>query len=512
MPERMIKQFSPLCSIATVLTLATFSALSITQTAADEIDPQARPNIVIVLADDLGYGDVQAFHKDSKIPTPNLNAMAKQGMIFTDAHSGSAVCTPTRYGLLTGRYCWRSRLKRGVLFPPKDAPLIENGRPTIASFLKENGYRTAMVGKWHLGIGWQKKSAQANDTDLPVDFNAPINDGPNEKGFDQWFGIAASLDMIPYSYLRDHQLVEPADETQEKLDFPRFVRAGPKSSQFDPGDVLDTLASEAIKFIDSASKQDAPFFLYLPLTSPHKPAWPHERFVGKTELGPYGDFVHQTDATIGQVIDALDKNGVADNTLVIVTSDNGSYMKRTAAGEKDHVELPSTQGYRTEHHRANGQWRGTKADIWEAGHRVPFLVRWPGQVAPDTSSDRPTVMTDIFATVAEVLGQKAPAAAEDSFSFREEMIGLESPQRPPLILHSVSGMFAIRDGDWKLVLGNGSGGREKPRGKSFERPYFLANLAEDPEEATNRTEGQPEVVERLEKSFKQIAGDWENSR
>ena len=501
-----------LCSIVWMVTVAAmFTALSCQQLVADEVDTQVRPNVVIVLADDLGYGDVQAFNKDSNIPTPHLNALAKQGMMFTDAHSNSAVCTPTRYGLLTGRYCWRSRLKRGVLFPPKDAPLIENGRPTIASFLKKNGYQTAMVGKWHLGIGWQK-SKQPGDKKPKVDFNAPISDGPNEKGFDQWFGVAASLDMVPYSFLRDHQLVEPVDETQERQGFPRFVRAGPKASQFDPGDVLDALASEAIKFIDSAAKKEAPFFLYLPLTSPHKPAWPHERFVGKTTLGPYGDFVHQTDATIGQVIDALDKNGVADNTLVIVTSDNGSYMKRTKAGDKDHVELPTTQGYRAEHHRANGPWRGTKADIWEAGHRVPFLVRWPGQVAPDSSSDRATVMTDIFATVAEVLGQKAPAEAEDSFSFLGSMKGLESPKRPPLILHSVGGMFAIRDGDWKLVLGNGSGGREKPRGKPFEPPYFLANLAEDPAEATNRAEQQSEVVGRLEESFKQIAGDWKNLR
>jgi len=268
-----------------LVTVATFTTLSIEQLVADEVAVQDRPNIVIVLADDLGYGDVQAFHKESKIPTPYLNALAKQGMIFTDAHSNSAVCTPTRYGLLTGRYCWRSRLKRNVLYPPKDAPLIENGRPTIASFLKQNGYQTAMVGKWHLGIGWQKNE-QAGDTDLPVDFNSPITDGPNEKGFDQWFGVAASLDMIPYSFLRDHQLVHPVDETQEKQEFPRYVRKGPKASQFDPGDVLDTLASEAIKFIDSAAKKDAPFFLYLPLTSPHKPAWPHERFVGKTALGP----------------------------------------------------------------------------------------------------------------------------------------------------------------------------------------------------------------------------------
>jgi len=187
-------------------------------------------------------------------------------------------------------------------------------------------------------------------------------------------------------------------------------------------------------------------------------------------------------------------------------------MKRSAAGEEDHVDLPATQGYRVEHHQANGPWRGTKADIWEAGHRVPFLVRWPGQVAADSTSDRPTVMTDIFATVAEVLGLKAPVEAEDSFSFRQEMTGLDPQERPPLILHSVRGMFAIRDGDWKLVLGNGSGGRQNPRGKPFERPYFLANLAEDPAEQTNRAEQQSEVVGRLEESFKQIAGDWKNLR
>jgi len=250
MPRKMPKQFSALYLIVAV---ATCAALSISQLEADDVGPQVHPNIVIVLADDLGYGDVQAFHKESKIPTPDLNALAKQGMIFTDAHSNSAVCTPTRYGLLTGRYCWRSRLKRGVLFPPKDEPLIENGRPTIASFLKENGYQTAMVGKWHLGIGWQK-SKQAGDKNPTVDFNAPISDGPNEKGFDQWFGVAASLDMVPYSFFRDHQLVEPVDETQEKQDFPRYVRAGPKASKFDPGDALDTLAGEAIKFIDSAAE------------------------------------------------------------------------------------------------------------------------------------------------------------------------------------------------------------------------------------------------------------------
>ncbi|MEC8943130.1 MAG: sulfatase-like hydrolase/transferase, partial [Verrucomicrobiota bacterium] len=245
----------------------------------------AKPNIVIILADDMGYGDVGILNAKSKIPTPHLDGLSRSGATFLDAHSGSAVCTPTRYGLLTGRYCWRSRLKSGVLFPPRDKPLIEDNRPTIASYLKSHGYQTAMVGKWHLGIEWARNGKGK------VVFDEPFTNGPIEKGFDQWFGIAASLDMVPYVYLRDHQAVAKCTTTQKAIGFPKYVRAGPRDPEFDPGDVLDDLAKEAATFIKKATtpgKEDPavrkPYFLYLPLTGPHKPVWPHERFVGKTEL------------------------------------------------------------------------------------------------------------------------------------------------------------------------------------------------------------------------------------
>lgn len=463
------------------------------------------PNVLLILADDMGYGDVQALNPASEIPTPNLNKLAKEGAVFLDAHSGSAVCTPTRYGLLTGRYCWRSRLKRGVLFPPRDKPLIENDRVTLASFLKGHGYRTAMVGKWHLGIEW------ARDDKGNAIFDAPFTDGPIEKGFDEWFGVAASLDMVPYVYLRNHQAVAKTTETQPALGFPKFVRKGPKAPGFDPGDVLDDLAREASAFIErSAADEDKPFFLYLPLTGPHKPVWPHERFVGKTKLGPYGDFVHQVDHTVGIVLDALEKSGQADNTLVIYTSDNGSFMYRRGEDEKHHLVDETDQGFRPADHRANFHWRGTKADVWEGGHRVPFFVRWPeGGVQAAKKVERVTCLTDIFATVVQAIGKQVPeGAAEDSHSFLTEARGTSAAEsRPPVINHSAAGFFAIRKGPWKLVLASGSGGRQKPRGKAFERPYHLYHLGDDPKETNNLIEEKAEIASELEKEFRAIAGD-----
>lgn len=459
-----------------------------------------RPNILVILADDMGYGDIQALNPESKIPTPHLDQLASGGAIFTDAHSGSAVCTPTRYGLLTGRYCWRTRLKSGVLFPPNDRPLIANDRVTVASFLKSQGYRTAMVGKWHLGIGW------ARDEKGKVDFDAPFTDGPVEKGFEHFFGIAASLDMVPYVFLRGHQAVAKTPDTQPKLGFPKFVRKGPKDPNFDPGDCLDILAREASTFIkDSTKAKDAPpFFLYMPLTAPHKPVWPHKRFVGKTKLGPYGDFVHQVDHTVGVVLKALEESGAADNTLVIYTSDNGSFMYRREEGEKHHLADEGDQGFLRKDHQANHHFRGTKADVWEGGHRVPFLVRWPkGRIKPGTTTGRVTCLTDVLATVAEAVGQPLPkGAGEDSFSFLAEARGGKSDKvRLGVINHSAAGFFAIRRGPWKLVLASGSGGRQKPRGKSFEKPYHLYELNKDPSEANNLIDKNAEIAAEMEKEF-----------
>ena len=466
-----------------------------------------KPNIVVILADDMGYGDVGVLNPQSKIPTPHLDSLARSGATFLDAHSGSAVCTPTRYGLLTGRYCWRSRLKSGVLFPPRDKPLIEDDRPTIASYLKDHGYQTAMVGKWHLGIEW------ARNTQGKVIFDEPFTNGPIEKGFELWFGIAASLDMVPYVYLRDHQAVAKCTTTQKAIGFPKYVRAGPRDPNFDPGDVLDDLATEAATFIKKATsrKQDPaahkPYFLYLPLTGPHKPVWPHKRFEGKTKLGPYGDFIYQVDYTIGVVLEAIADSGQEENTMVIYTSDNGSFMYRRKDGKNHHLTNDTDQGYRPADHSANLHWRGTKADVWEGGHRVPFFIRWKnGGIKAGTQVQRVTCHTDIFATIADAVGKPVPpGSAQDSFSFLPAARGkAETKPRPGVINHSASGIFAIRRGPWKLVAGNGSGGRQGPRGKPFQKPYHLYNLTEDPEEATNLIESKTSIAADLEAELTRI--------
>ena len=465
------------------------------------VSASTKPNIVVILADDMGYGDVGILNPQSKIPTPRLDGLARSGATFLDAHSGSAVCTPTRYGLLTGRYCWRSRLKSGVLFPPRDKPLIEDDRPTIASYLKDRGYQTAMVGKWHLGIEW------ARNTQGKVIFDEPFTNGPIEKGFEQWFGIAASLDMVPYVYLRDHQAVAKCTTTQKAIGFPKYVRAGPRDPNFDPGDVLDDLATEAATFIKKATtrKQDPaahkPYFLYLPLTGPHKPVWPHKRFEGKTKLGPYGDFIYQVDYTVGVVLEAIADSGQEENTMVIYTSDNGSFMYRRKDGQNHHLNNDKDQGYRPADHSANLHWRGTKADVWEGGHRVPFFIRWKkGGIEAGTQVQRVTCHTDIFATIAEAVGKPVPAgSAQDSFSFLPAARGkAETKPRPGVINHSASGIFAIRRGPWKLVAGSGSGGRQGPRGKPFQKPYHLYNLKEDPGEVVNLIESETSIAADLE--------------
>ncbi|MCD6340234.1 MAG: arylsulfatase [Verrucomicrobia bacterium] len=457
-----------------------------------------RPNIVVILADDMGYGDPHILNPESKIPTPNLDRLARQGMTFTDAHTPAAVCTPTRYGLLTGRYCWRSRLKRGVLFGYSE-PLIEKARPTIASFLKRHGYYTGVVGKWHLGLGWVK------DKQGKVDFAQSVTHGPNELGFDFSYIVPASMDMSPYVYLCNGRATALPTLDQPRTPFPAYRRAGPRAPDFNFDQALDHLLGQACGFIKRRAKEKTPFFLYFALTAPHKPCLPHPRFRGRTRLGPYGDFVVQVDWTVGQVLQTLDECGAADNTLVVYTSDNGSYMYRRAV-RPDHVEDPSVQAYRPEHHKANGNLRGTKADIWEGGHRVPFFVRWPGHVEAGARASATVCLTDLFATFADLLDATVPdGAAEDSFSFLPYLEG-RPPRapRPPVIHHSGGGMFAVRWKQWKLVLGNGSGGREKPRGKPFARPYTLFDVARDLGEQHNLVDQYPEVAETLEKACIEI--------
>ena len=457
------------------------------------------PNIVFILADDMGYGDVHVLNSSSRIPTPHLDSLAASGMTFVDAHTPSAVCTPTRYGLLTGRYCWRSRLKRGVLngYGP---PLIEPSRPTIATFLKSAGYHTGIVGKWHLGLDLPK-SADGKG----LDFSKPVGNSPKERGFDFSYIIPASLDFPPYIYIENGQVTNPETVVQEAIKFPGFLRKGPRSKDLVVEDCLDDLLKQANQYIRKQSQTDQPFFLYFPLPAPHKPVIPHSRFQDKTKLGPYGDFVVQVDWTVGEVLRTIRETGVEDNTLVIYSSDNGSYMYRRD-GNPDHVSDKSVQAYQSKHHTSNHVFRGTKADIWEAGHHVPFFARWPGRIAKGSRCGETICLTDFFATTAEIVNRDLPAnAAPDSFSLLALFQGetWKTP-RPPVIHHSAAGMFAIRDGKWKLVLGNGSGGRESPRGKPFQKPYQLFDLSVDLAERHNVIDAHPDIATRLETKCQSI--------
>ncbi len=460
----------------------------------------SRPNIVFILADDMGYGDIQAYNPESGIPTLHLNRLAGEGIRFTDAHSGSAVCSPTRYGVLTGRYCWRTELKNGVLWPPDDKPLIGPGRMTVAGLLKQQGYHTACFGKWHLGLEW------GLNEEGEVDFARALRYGPRDVGFDASFIIAGSLDMIPYVFYRNHEPTAPVTEEQPGLTFPRFIREGPRARDFDPEKVLGDITEEAVRYIDMRAAEGGPFFLYLPLTAPHKPVWPAEDFRGKTDAGPYGDFILQTDSAVGRVLEALTRNRMADKTLVVFTSDNGSYMYRWPREKPDHVDDAGVQGFHPAHHKANADWRGTKADIWEAGHRVPFIVRWPGKIEAGIQADQTVCLTDFLATCAEITGFSLPGnVGEDSFSLLPLMSGGDWPApRAPVIHHSSQGIFSLREGKWKMVFGSGSGGRERPLGKPFEEPYFLFDLERDPGETTNVIDENPEIARELTEKLYQI--------
>src|SRR5947207_11984821 len=370
----------------------------------------SRPNIVFILADDLGYGDVGCFNRESKIPTPNLDRLASEGMRFTDAHSPSSVCTPTRYALLTGRYCWRSRLKAQVL-GPWGTTLIEEGRLTAPALLRQHGYSTACIGKWHLGWDWPTKdgkpAASGPNRLSNVDFTRPIPNGPLTRGFDSYFGVDLP-NYPPYIYLEnDHTIGIPSVPN-----WPIQNRPGPMLPGWNWVNILPDCAARAVRTIEEAAKQQPqkPFFLYFALTSPHYPVVPDPEFRGKSGAGDFGDFVVQTDAVVGQVLDALKRTGLADNTLVIFTSGNGPAVgAEVTPGAYDRLKQYG--------HASMGPLRGAKRDAWEGGHRVPFIARWRGQIAPGTTSAETICHVDFLATVAAILGTKLPDdAGEDSYN------------------------------------------------------------------------------------------------
>jgi arylsulfatase A-like enzyme len=355
------------------------------------------------------------------------------------------------------------------------------------------------VGKWHLGLGWAKKG---NGVDLAV----PVKDTPNAYGFDHSYIIPASLDFPPYVYIHNDRVTDPTTVQQAKQGFPAYLRSGPRSKSLVMEEALDHLTQQAIGYIKDRAKTGKPFFLYFALTAPHKPVLPHKRFRGKTRLNDYGDFVVQVDWVVGQVCKALVDSGVRDDTLLIYSSDNASFMYRLDKDEKDHVDDPTIQAYRATNHRANGPWRGTKTDIWEGGHHVPFFAVWPGRIQPGSKSARTICLTDFMATVAEITGAGIKKnAAEDSYSLLRAFKGKHADwARPPVIHHSAAGMFAIREGKWKLVAGNGSGGRQQPRGKPFGKPYHLFDMEKDPAETTNLIDQFPDVARSLTEKLEKI--------
>ncbi len=467
------------------------------------------PNIIIILADDMGYGDVQSFNSNSEIPTPNLNKLSDEGIMFTDAHTPSSICTPTRYGLLTGRYCWRTSLKRGVLkgYSP---PLIKEDRVTVASYLKGRGYKTGIVGKWHLGLGFHQDTIVKGDEREKFDLTKKLYSSPNNYGFDYSYVLPASLDFEPYLYVKNYEVVETEFDSVQTTSFPYYWRKGIKSKSLEFNRVLDDFLLEAKNFVIREAKSKQPFFLYFPLTAPHMPVIPTEKFKGTTGKGPYGDFISQVDWTAGEVFKLLEALDIADNTLVIFTSDNGSAMRRiNSTTDPDHVIDETLKYYNANNHQANSLLRGIKGDAFEGGHRVPFIVKWPAKFSGGKKVNETICLTDIFETLVDVTGGTKPQRnAEDSYSFFPVLLG-EKPkvERPPVIHHSGRGMFAIRQGDWKMILGNGSGARTKPVGVPFQEPYQLYNIEDDVTESNNLIEQEIEVVKKLESELFEIKGD-----
>lgn len=461
-------------------TAAILSLLSCTE-------KQKQPNIIFILADDMGYGDVSYFDNNSKLKTENLDRMAQEGVVFTDAHSSSSVSTPTRYGILTGRYNWRSTLKNNVLYG-YDKALIPADRETMASMLRKNGYTTAGIGKWYLGWNWDNIDAGKDK----VDFSKPVQNGPTTRGFDYFYGFCGSLDMAPYVYIENDMPTSLPDRETVNEGKYSWWRKGPTGADFVHEEVLPNLVDRACNYIKEKAKADQPYFLYLPLPAPHTPILPTEEFRGKSGIGEYGDFVLIVDAMVGKVLQAVKESGEDGNTIVVFTTDNGC---SPAAGIKE----MEAQG-----HRPNSIYRGHKADLFDGGHRIPCILRWPEGTKPHEV--RQTVcLTDFYATFAAINGYKLmDSEGEDSYNLLPAIVSETEidPIREATVHHSIDGQFTIRQGDWKLLLSASSGGWSAPTPTDTLAldslpPIQLYNMKDDPSETTNVEAEHPEIVSRL---------------
>lgn len=473
------------------------------------------PNIVYIMADDMGFGDVGCYNPNSDIPTPNMDRLAAEGVRMTDVHAAAAVCTPSRYGIMTGRYCWRTDLTEEVLYN-YEPPLIDRDRMTIASLLSRHGYRTGCIGKWHLGLDWSVHEGEEFELfgeDLPwpspppsaeeeakIDFTQPITGGPNEFGFDYFFGTSGcSTAQPPYAFIENERMVELP--TVRETDSIPGSRDGAKAPGWRHQDVDPVFTDRALRFMERHARDDdgSPFFLYLAASAPHAPCdygVVPDFARRRTSAGSRGDLVYLFDWMVGQVLDKLEELGVAEDTLVIVTSDNGALPLHSTTPEEQEA-LAQCE------HESCGDWRGFKGQIWEGGHRVPFIARWPGVIEPGTTSDRLAGLQDVFATAADLVGFDLPRdAGEDSVSILPAIVD-ETPVRDDLIHHSSLGVFSVRKENWKLVIDcDNSGDIGRGAGNEGTRPDpdllgQLYDISEDPYETTNLFDDRPEKVEEI---------------
>ena len=481
----------------------------------------SRPNIIFILADDLGYGDLSSYGATA-IQTPNIDRLAEEGVLFTDAHSPSSVCTPTRYGLLTGRYCWRTWLTRSAL--SSDAPLlIEEDRPTVASVLRSAGYYTAHIGKWHLGFGREDDYAKNREGQGEPnswrsrkggpDWNGQLKPGPLEVGFDYYYGLPIVNSYPPYVFVENHRVVGlDQDDPIGRMES-RYLgeMQGGKAARWKDNELALELTAKTVSQVEKLANQEQPFFLYYAPHQPHRPFTPNARFKGASQFGVYGDFIEELDWSVGEVLDAMDRLGLAENTLVIFSSDNGgladpaSSAAQRGAGYGDGATAPAAPDVK---HQANGPiLRGGKGDIWEGGHRVPFLARWPGKIKPGARSANTISLSDMLATFAAVAGvELLPEAGPDSFNVLPALLGgkLDDSLRRPRVMHSGgNGILAIREGPWKLIDGQGGGGYRDGKAKPGEPPQ-LYNIAEDLGEKSDIYAQHPEIAHRLQQLLHKI--------
>ncbi|MFI3269352.1 MAG: arylsulfatase [Rikenellaceae bacterium] len=478
------------------------------------------PNVILIYTDDMGYGDLSILNNKSKFETPNMDALARSGVCFTDAHTVSSVSTPSRYGLMTGEYSWRSRLKAGVTWGFSSA-LIPADKPTIATMMQRQGYKTACVGKWHLGMEWATTDGKPAKSDgSNVDYSKPLSDTPTSRGFDYFYGISASLDIPPYVTIENDRVetlptaryeVTTFNQKDDEVVENPFLRAGDYVKGEQPEDFLPKFTKKVKSLLSKYSREDDPFFIYFAANAPHAPLAPSKKFRGKSGIGRYGDFVLEVDDVVGQIVKHLKKCKIYDDTIIILSSDNGA--ERFA-----YYRYPDTN------HSSSAQWKGVKRDLWEGGHRVPFVMSWGEKIAPKMV-DETVCLSDVYATLADITGGKLPAdEAQDSYSLLPLLDNQGEYEREYTIHHSSSGRFAIRKGDWVLIengygddnrwlekieyydaLGYPKFSKERPKGELF-------NLKDDPQQFTSLYEKEPHRVAELTSILDRVTNGWNTRR